>query len=75
MLGLTIQLRMLEDHYFRLRTSLTRPSSSIDALWALLAGALTVVFWLSWLFVTFFRIIRSIATLPLNVVRWLFFLR
>ncbi|ORY91641.1 hypothetical protein BCR35DRAFT_72711 [Leucosporidium creatinivorum] len=69
------QLRMLEDHYFRLRTSLTRPSSSIDALWALLAGALTVVFWLSWLFVTFFRIIRSIVTLPLNVVRWLFFLR
>jgi hypothetical protein len=66
---------MLEDHYFRLRTSLTRPSSSIDVFWAALSYALTVLFWLSWLAVTLFRIFRSIIILPLTIIRWLFFLR
>ncbi|KAL8279742.1 hypothetical protein RQP46_007837 [Phenoliferia psychrophenolica] len=69
------QLRMLDDHYFRLRTSLTRPSTSIDLFWAALSYFLTALFWFSWFLVTLFRILRSIVSFPIVVIRWLFFLR
>ncbi|GAA5900304.1 hypothetical protein JCM5296_003034 [Sporobolomyces johnsonii] len=69
------QLRILEDHYFRLRTALARPSSSIDVLWTGLSYALTVLFWLSWLAVTVFRLAKTIVALPVVVLRWLLFLR
>ncbi|KAK4701790.1 hypothetical protein P7C70_g4438, partial [Phenoliferia sp. Uapishka_3] len=69
------QLRMLEDHFFRLRTSLTRPSTSIDLFWAGLSYFLTALFWLSWFLVTLFRIFRKVVTFPIVVIRWLFFLR
>ncbi|GAA5973906.1 hypothetical protein JCM21900_000815 [Sporobolomyces salmonicolor] len=69
------QLRILEDHYFRLRTALARPSSSIDGLWTALSYALTVLFWLSWLAVTVFRLVKTIVALPVVVLRWLLFLR
>ncbi|GAA6042557.1 hypothetical protein JCM8097_004665 [Rhodosporidiobolus ruineniae] len=69
------QLRMLEDHYFRLRTSLARPSSSFDFLWTGLSYALTVLFWLSWAVVTTFRLVRGVVFFPFFVLKWLLFLR
>ena len=65
---------MLDDHYFRLRTSLTRPSTSIDVFWAALSYFLTALFWLSWLLVTLVRFLRTIGTFPIVVIRWLLFL-
>ncbi|GAA5822132.1 hypothetical protein JCM11251_004867 [Rhodosporidiobolus azoricus] len=38
------QLRTLEDHYYRLKTSLTRPSDSFDSLWAILSHAINGLF-------------------------------
>lgn len=69
------QLRILEDHYFRLRTALTRPSTSVDLLWAGLSYLLTVLFFLTWLVDKIFRWIRDLVTLPVLFIRWLFFLR
>lgn len=69
------QLRMLEDHYYRLRSSVTRPSTSVDFFWATLSYFLTVLFWLSWLTVTIFRLVRTIISIPVVILRWLFFIR
>ena len=66
---------LFRSHYFRLRTSLTRPSTSIDLFWAALSYFLTALFWLSWLIVTLVRLVRAVVAFPIHAVRWLFFLR
>ncbi|KAM0788772.1 hypothetical protein ACM66B_002862 [Microbotryomycetes sp. NB124-2] len=68
------KLRMLEDHYFRLQQSRSRPSATIDALWTVLAGALAVIFWVFWLVITTLRMIRAIVLFPLRIIKWLFLL-
>ncbi|GAA5986652.1 hypothetical protein JCM10908_003842 [Rhodotorula pacifica] len=68
------RLRMLEDHYFRLRTALSRPSTSLDFLWTGLSYVLVILFWLSWFVVTVFRTIRTVLLFPITVLRWLLFL-
>ncbi|BGP15069.1 hypothetical protein JCM10213v2_003024 [Rhodosporidiobolus nylandii] len=69
------QLRKLEDHYFRLRTSLARPSTSLDFVWTGLSYAATVLFWLIWAVVALFRVVRGVVFFPFVVLRWLLFLR
>ncbi|KAK4055690.1 hypothetical protein OIV83_000236 [Microbotryomycetes sp. JL201] len=66
------KLRMLEDHFFRLQQSRSRPSATIDALWTLLAGALAVILWFFWLIITVLRVFRAVVLFPVRVVKWLF---
>lgn len=66
---------MLEDHFQRLRSALTRPSPGVDFFWAGLSYVITVIFYIFWLFVTLFRITRSVLKFPIVVLRWLLFLQ
>ncbi|KAI5475221.1 hypothetical protein MNV49_001732 [Pseudohyphozyma bogoriensis] len=69
------KLRMLEDHYFRLRSSVTRPSTTVDTLWALLSYVIVVFFWASWFVISAIRHVRNVLAIPIIIFRWLFFLR
>ncbi|GAA5902834.1 hypothetical protein JCM6882_009138 [Rhodosporidiobolus microsporus] len=69
------QLRMLEDHLFRLRTSLTRPSTSLEFIWTILSYALTGVLWLTWIVWLMWRVFRGVVLFPFRLLRWLFLLR
>jgi len=54
------QLRMVEDHSNRLTAIYAAPRHKIDWAWAVLAYALAIFLWVSWLVVIFLRAIKLI---------------
>ena len=46
------QLRLVEDHFIRLRYRLSESSGLVDASWAALSYVLRIFFWFSWIGVT-----------------------